>query len=161
MQSAGMSSLTAVARAPVPTIAISTGGCAGTRTRKAMRSSTSARAFPGWFPHFTRPAMVSSLESGSCVELRKVTVRVAHRWVGNVTTAVRKVSRPNCTLRRERKTREADGLRRRSGSDEACADLRAERARAFRAIGAVGLSDKMCVCYRRVAGLDVAFLDAD
>ncbi len=24
-----------------------------------------------------------------------------------------------------------------------------------------GLSDKMCVCYRRVAGLDVAFLDAD
>ena len=27
--------------------------------------------------------------------------------------------------------------------------------------GNVGLSDKMCVCYRRVAGLDVAFLDAD
>ena len=25
----------------------------------------------------------------------------------------------------------------------------------------LGLSDKMCVCYRRVAGLDVAFLDAD
>lgn len=27
--------------------------------------------------------------------------------------------------------------------------------------GFSGLSDKMCVCYRRVAGLDVAFLDAD
>ena len=25
----------------------------------------------------------------------------------------------------------------------------------------IWLSDKMCVCYRRVAGLDVAFLDAD